>query len=193
MQALIKSMSLNISLTIRRNGNSLPKIISFILVLSTSSSLTLFAQKSDNSLRTNIQTIVWKLKKENILHLGAPVGEAGKPETNNKYYKLYKRLAAKAVTEELVSLTNDSSRLIVLYAFNILSSRGYSGLKDIFLQHVSDTTEIWIAGGCTGAVVKVNSYMLSYLNPKYYQSSKVFLTKEEYDMYLALVDKSQEP
>ena len=124
------------------------------------------------------------------MHFGAPVGDAGIPETNNKYYKLYIRLNAKATNEELVTLTNDSSKVIVLYAFDILSSRGYSGLKDIFISHVSDTTDVWMAAGCTGSVSKVNLYMLGYLNPKYYPTDKALLTQMEYDNYLALIDKT---
>jgi hypothetical protein len=166
------------------------RTILMMIAFVAASCLTVYAQPSQTSLRPKVQTIVSRLKKENVLHLGAPVGFAGKPETNNRYYKLYKRLNAKATNEELETLTNDSSKVIVLYAFDILSSRGYSGLKDIFVKHVSDTTDVWMAGGCTGSVGKVNSHMLGYLNPKYYPNDKALLTKTEYDNYLALIDKT---
>ena len=136
------------------------KTISIIIAFVTLSWLTVAGQQPQTTLRPTIQTIISRLKKENVLHLGAPVGFAGIPETKNKYYKLYKKLNTKATNEELVTLTHESSKVIVLYAFDILSSRGYSGLKDIFLNHVSDTTVVWMAGGCTGSVGKVNSYML---------------------------------
>jgi hypothetical protein len=35
-------------------------------------------------------------------------------EASNKYYKRYKRLDVKATNEELITLTNDSSKVIVL-------------------------------------------------------------------------------
>ena len=150
--------------------------------------LTVDGQQSQTTLRPKIESIVSRLKTENGLHLGAPVGYAGKPETDNKYYKLYKRLSTKAKDEELVHLTNDNSKVIVLYAFDILSSRGYPGLKDVFLDHLNDTANVWIAGGCTGVIAKVNSYMLSYLDPQFYPPGKSFLTKSEYEDYLNLVD-----
>src|SRR6266542_934828 len=39
--------------------------------------------------RPEINRLVDKLKKEDEVHFGYPVGYAGIPETNNKYYKLY--------------------------------------------------------------------------------------------------------
>jgi hypothetical protein len=164
--------------------------IFMIIALAAGSCLTVAGQLSHTSLRPKIQTIVSRLKKENVLHLGAPVGFAGKLETNNKYYKLNNRLNKMATNEELVTLTNDSSKVIVLYAFANLSSRGYSELKDIFITHISDTASVWMAGGCTGTVTKVNSYMLNYLNPKYYPTDKAFLTKTAYDNYLILIEKT---
>src|SRR4051812_33961575 len=116
------------------------KTISLIFAFVVLPWLTVASQPSPTSLRPMILTTVSRLTKENILHLGMPVGYAGIPETNNKYYKLYKRLKAKATDEELVILTSERSKVIVLYAFDILSSRGYSGLKDIFLNHLSDTS-----------------------------------------------------
>lgn len=162
-------------------------ILGFLLLFT----VELAAQTSQTPLRPKIRAIVNRLNKEKVLHIGGPVGVDGRPETANKYYKLYQQLGAKATDNELVSLTADSSSVIVLYAFNILSGRGYFGLKEIFLNHVNDITEVWIAGGCTGSLSKVNAFMLECLNPKFYPLDKPVMTKAEYDNYLAVFDKSR--
>src|SRR5688572_18978606 len=90
--------------------------------------LTVDAQ---TAISTNILNITNKLQKDNQVHFGYAVGFAGKPETGNKHYKLYKRLKAKATTQELVELTKKTSALVVVYAFDILQERNYNGLKNI--------------------------------------------------------------
>src|SRR5260370_1027980 len=77
---------------------------------------TIIAQTKQYDVRPDVQNIVSALKKESTLHLGAPVGFAGIPETKNKYYKLYQKLSTEATDEELVSLTSDNSKTIVLYS-----------------------------------------------------------------------------
>jgi hypothetical protein len=142
-------------------------------------SLTVDAQ---SGIRTNILNIINKLQKDNQIHFGYPVRFAGKSETGNKYYKLYKKLKAKATTPELVELTKAESALVVVYAFDILQERNYEGLKNIFLDHVSDTTWFWTAGGCTGVISRVNWFMLRRLKPPD-GAATVGLTKSEYDFY----------
>lgn len=117
---------------------ALPIVIVLLL------NLTVGAQ---SSIRATILSITNKLQKDNQIHFGYPVGFAGEPETGNKYYKLYKRLKAKATEPELVELTKAESALVVVYAFDILQERNYEGLKNIFLDHVNDTTWFWTAGG----------------------------------------------
>lgn len=141
--------------------------------------LTVFAQVD---IRPKIINIVSKLQKGNQVHFGYPVGYAGRPETNNKYYKLYKRLKSKATTEELVELTKSKSALTKVYVFDILESRNYANLKNVFINNLSDTTWYWTAGGCTGFVDRVNWFMLRRLKP--IDSLRVnSLTKEEFDLY----------
>ena len=133
-------------------------------------------------IRASIVNIANKLQQNDQVHFGYAVGYAGRPETNNRYYKLYKRLAAKASTEELVELTKSNSALLVVYSFDILQRRDYNGLKNIFLQHLNDTTWFWTASGCTGILDKVNWFMLSRLKPLD-NSTEAILTKSEYDFY----------
>ena len=71
---------------------------------------------------------------EEEVHFGNPIGFSGRPETNNKYYKLYRRLKTKATNDELIELTNNESEILVVYAFNILHSRNYDRLKTIFFN-----------------------------------------------------------
>ncbi|MCF1716843.1 hypothetical protein L0U88_19530 [Flavihumibacter sp. RY-1] len=145
-------------------------------------SLTVNADDSLNNIRPKIQAIADKLQKDNMVHFGYAVGYAAKPETNNKYFKLYKRLKSKATNQELVRLTNSKSEVLVVYSFNILHSRNYEGLKQIFLNHISDTSWFWTAGGCTGFVDRINWFMLRRLKPT--DDTEInLLTKNEYDLY----------
>ena len=144
--------------------------------------LAVVGQTTVNGMRPKIQKITAKLRRESVLHLGSPVGFAGIPETNNKYYKLYQKLNSQAKDNELVTLINDESKTIVLYSFLILYSRHYNGLKEIFLQKIKDTSEVWVAGGCTGSITRVNLFMLRQLNPAYIQQP--YLSQKEYDKYM---------
>ena len=74
-------------------------------------------QTMQKQIRPSILKIVYKLTKENTLHLGGPVGFAAKLETNNQYYKLYQKLNKKATDEELMLLTNDNSKLFSYFLF----------------------------------------------------------------------------
>ena len=156
--------------------NSLTLLLSFVFVL------TLSAQTTQNILRPKIERLCNKLRKEDEVHFGYRVGIAAEPELNNKYYKLYLKLKDKATDEELVLLTKDTSKCIVVYSFDILWQRQYSSLKDIFIQHQNDTTFFWTAGGCTGMLDRVNWFMLRRLNP-YFEGGKKHLTKEDFDLY----------
>jgi hypothetical protein len=119
--------------------------------------VTSYAQT--NQIRTEVSRIAEKLGKEEILHLGAAVGEAGVPETSNKYYRLYVRLKNRATNDELYFLTHRSSKIIVLYAFTLLKSRNDGRVKDVYQRYAMDTSDVWQAGGCTGVLWKVNQYM----------------------------------
>ena len=155
-----------------------------LLFLSSFSYSKVAGQTIQSELRPGIQRIVSKLRHEPILHLGAPVGFSGLPETKNKYYRLYQKLSLKAADNELVILTNDSSKTIVLYSFLILYSRNYGELKAVFLKNMKDTSDVWIAGGCTGSVTKVNSFMLRQLNHAFMDSMLPYMTQDEYDRYM---------
>lgn len=147
------------------------------------------AQKNQPVVRLKITRIVNKLEKGKEVHFGYPVGIASLPETNNKYYKLYQKLKRKATNAELIRLTKSKSEIITIYAFNILHSRNYEGLKYIFFRHIRDTTLFWTAGGCTGIVGSVNWFMLRLLKPTNENGYRYCLTKSEYNMYRNQLEK----
>ena len=147
------------------------------------------AQEAKFTIRPRVLKIVSKLKNEKTIHLGEPVGLALIPETDNKYYKLYKRLDHLATDDELLALTKDSSNTILIYSFSILHSRNHSALKEIFVKHLSDTSTFHIASGCTGDTRQVNSFMFWKLSPPYYETSKIYFTKEELEKYDQLIQK----
>jgi len=146
-------------------------------------SLTSNANDTIINVRPKIQRIIHRLQKDNKVHFGYAVGYDSKPETNNKYFKLYKRLKSKATNQELLELSNSKSEIITVYSFNILHSRKYEGLKMIFLKHISDTTWFWTAGGCTGFVNRINWFMLRKLRPTGDETASHLFTKDEYYLY----------
>jgi hypothetical protein len=147
--------------------------------------VTVNAQTSEVTIRPKVNRLVEKLKKDGEVHFGYAVGYGGKPETRNKYYKLYLKLESKATNDELVLLTRENFKTIVIYSFSILHSRAYKNLKDIFIEHSNDTAFYWTAGGCTGFVERVNWFMLRQLNPTSQGHNASCLTQAEYDTYCA--------
>lgn len=131
--------------------------------------------------RPRVQRIVNILVKDDMLHLGGPVGYAGQPE-KNKYVTNYKKLIKVAKEDELISLTKDTNKIIALYAYTSLYQRNHQGLKSVFLNNIQDTAFIWTSGGCTGVLFRVNEFMLSLLNPEY-SKQVVYMSKEEYQNY----------
>jgi hypothetical protein len=168
-----------------KTANKYPSIkrlsgLSFFLFLL---ALSATAQNIPPLIRPQVAAIAQQLQKDNRVHFGYPVGYSGRPETNNKYYRLYRRLAASATEQELIELTNDPSKALVVYAFAILHARKSNGLKTVFLHHINDTAWFWTAGGCTGTVNRVNWFMLRRLKPTGDGNAPNTLTKEEYALY----------
>ena len=167
------------------------KLLSFVLTSGIFACFSISVQGQNNNMRPAIQKIAAKLKKGGTFHLGFPAGYSGQPETKNSYYKLYKKLARKASDKEIVLLVGDSSKTIVLYSFLILYNRQYSGLKQIFLKHINDTSIVAIAAGCTGLITKVNTFMLGQLNPASSDSRQPYLKQNEFDLYVKDIGGSQ--
>ncbi len=147
-------------------------------------SMIVFAGSGQGDIRPKISTLADKLTKEKKIHFGYAVGFSAIPETKNKYYKLYLKLKAKATNEELLALTKNNSTTILIYSFDILRYRNYEGLKNVFFEHMNDTTWYWTAGGCTGVLNTVNRFMLMQLRPTDAKGIKNYFTKEEFEQYL---------
>jgi hypothetical protein len=131
------------------------------------------------------------LSKEETIHLGYAVGFAGIPETNNKFYKLYVELKKEATEKELLQLTQSEDKNLVAYSFMALKDRNYTKLKDILIAHLSDTSYLWIAGGCTGVFERVNTFMLYALQPGKDKENSYALTRKEFEDYLKVMLKSK--
>lgn len=154
-----------------------------IILLLLFSGLKSFGQENDDNMPDKVADIVEELSKGEKIQIGSPEGYAAIPNVKNMYYKLYRKLSEQASDSELVELVQYEKKTIVLYAYIILRSRRYAGIKDLFLKNITDTSEVWFAGGCTGAIWKVNQFMLSQLNPALEDSDRPFLTKKEYRHY----------
>ncbi len=155
-------------------------VIIFVLFFSI---LESYSQEHGGSLRKKVADIVEDLSKGEMIQIGSPEGYAAIPNVKNQYYKLYMKLSETATDSELVALINHDRKTIVLYAYIILTSRRYFAIKEIFIKNITDTSEVWFAGGCTGVIWKVNQFMLFQLNPAFEDSNRPFLTQKEYDQY----------
>lgn len=154
-----------------------------LLLCSLLATVIVYAQEKQVTLSPKIEKITNKLRKGNEIHFGNPIGYSGKKERRNKYYKLYLKLKKKATIEELELLTKDTSKFILVYAFDILWHKKYQNLKEIFLEHQNDTTYFWTASGCTGIINLVNRFILERLKLINKEGVNSFITQKEYDLY----------
>ncbi len=102
----------------------------------------------------------------------------------------YKNLLRVATLEDLIYLTEDKNPYVRYYSFLALREKNYPKIKDIYFNHIQDTTETLNTnnGACLRGTISVNDLMFSNLNPeqnecKYGFTQKEFdkLAKERYD------------
>ena len=149
----------------------------------------LYPNEEPNRVRSSITRLCYKLDREQIIHLGAPVGYAGKIESSNRYFKVYKRLRRKATVDELVALCRSESKVVLTYAFAALVYKQSPAAKVVFEQNLQDTSLVWHSGGCTGVLRTVNSFMLTSLTPQP-GAKTAWMAQEEYDAYLVTLLRS---
>ena len=101
---------------------------------------------------------------------------------------MFLKLQKSATDSELVSLTNHTSKNVVIYSFIALSHRNYNGLKEIFFKHLNDSSLFSISGGCTESIHKVNLFMLNSIQPIQPQGSLNHMTEEEYQFFLKRIN-----
>lgn len=81
-----------------------------------------------------------------------------------------------------MQLILDSSIVIKLYSYMALVERRDSNVKNIFISHINNTTEVWVASECTGAVWQLNQFMLFCIRSDV-AGSMSYLSKTEFDSY----------
>jgi hypothetical protein len=99
---------------------------------------------------------------------------------NKKTSKFLKKLDAPT----LVELTESEDIGIRCYAFMALVSMNNDNVQEIFLKHLSDTSQVETSMGNSCLVIsqQVNQFMLDQLHPVGSRSSHR-LTREEYEKY----------
>jgi hypothetical protein len=68
--------------------------------------------------------------------------------------------------KDLVYLTKNKNPYIRCYAFNGLSKNNYTKLKEIFFEHLKDTSVVQTRYECTGERLTVMNFMLNHFHPK---------------------------
>lgn len=99
----------------------------------------------------------------------------------------FENLLKVASNEDLVFLTNDKNPNIKCYAFIGLSRNNYPKLKDIFLEHIKDTSVVKTRYECTGERLTVMNFMLNFFHPKNIGVKNKF-NESEYKKYLKIAE-----
>lgn len=87
-------------------------------------------------------------------------------------YHPYRYLRDTATVEELLRLTEWNNPFVRLYAFSSLEKRDYSGLHQIILEHLYDTTEFYVQSDDHGWNSTTIDMMLYYAEKKLTSSEK---------------------
>jgi hypothetical protein len=96
--------------------------------------------------------------------------------------KRFDDLLKVAADEDLLFLTNNKNPNIRCYAFNGLAANKYPGLREVFFEHLLDTSVIQTRYECTGERTTVMNYMLHYFHPKNIGVKDKF-TEDQYEQY----------
>jgi hypothetical protein len=80
--------------------------------------------------------------------------------------KRFDDLLKVASNQDLVFLTNNKNPKIRCYAFNGLIINKYPELKNIFFEHLKDTSVIQTRYECTGERTTVMNFMLNHFHPQ---------------------------
>jgi hypothetical protein len=97
--------------------------------------------------------------------------------------------------QDLVFLTKNKSPNIRCYAFNGLIKNKYPKLKNIFLEHLKDTSIVQTRYECTGQRTTVMNFMLNYFYPKNIGVKDKFseVEYEKYNKIAKLYEKDIKP
>lgn len=89
----------------------------------------------------------------------------------NDQFARFSQLNKIAKLEELIELTDHKSPAVRGYSFWALAKRNYSGLEDIFLNHINDTESVLQKNGCMIGKETVISFMKQVVTPYMYDPS----------------------
>lgn len=96
-------------------------------------------------------------------------------------YKKYEKLKQLASDSDLVILTSSKSPVIKAYAFEILCSRNYKNIVEVFETNINDTNSFSSYCGCIGITEHINAYFLRCISN--------FITASAYEKYKKLILK----
>lgn len=99
--------------------------------------------------------------------------------------KRFDDLLKVASNQDLVFLTKNKNPKIRCYAFNGLIKNKYPELKNVFFEHLKDTSVIQTRYECTGQRTTVMNFMLNYFHPKNIGVKDKF-SEVEYEKYIKI-------
>lgn len=93
---------------------------------------------------------------------------------------LYEDLTKNATLNDLILLTKHKSTKVQCVSFSILANQNYPKIKNIFLQHINDSSRVLAGSGSIIGDITVAHYMLDQLHPAY-AAKKYRFQRTEYD------------
>lgn len=101
--------------------------------------------------------------------------------------KRFDDLLKVASNQDLVFLTKNKNPKIRCYAFRGLIKNKYPKLKNVFFEHLKDTSAIQTRYECTGERTTVMNFMLNYFHPKNIGVKNKF-SEVEYNKYKKIAE-----
>lgn len=101
--------------------------------------------------------------------------------------KRFDDLLKVASNQDLVFLTKNKNAKIRCYAFNGLIINKYPELKNVFIEHLKDSSVIQTIYECTGERTTVMNFMLNYFHPKNIGVKNKF-SEVEYNKYKKIAE-----
>ena len=112
-------------------------------------------------------------------------------EFNNKNSEsCFEALKGYAADRELLILTKDPNANVKVYAFKALYQRNYSGIKDVFKNHLNDKQIIFIHVGLSEPGGSVSYTATKYINLFFLKIITPKLTQNEIKEYKEKISKS---
>jgi hypothetical protein len=140
---------------------------------------TCYANGKSSRPRKKIQRIARKISHYKTVDFGL----VGFNPTLTKQYERFMLLSEEGTDAELVILTKHKSPKVRVYAFNILVSRKYKGIKAVVEKLVIDNAFFISRSGCMRGTERVNQYCLHRISSMTDEERNYVFSKEEIDLY----------